>query len=586
MTFTEAAAQVLRLVGKPLHYKEITDVAIEKNLLSHVGKSPDVTMGARLAALVKKGDKENPLVRVRPGVFALREWDQAMIEKGLQDRTPALEKLAGQEVNFADIALERKSGSDHSSPSGAPGGEDEEPLAAPSEEERVRADLAAHGSELFASEEDDDLPIFGSASAAPAPQAAAAADDGDARRGGGRGRRRRGRGRGGEERGGDDLPAYTVSDAPAELSPEVAQEVEARALEREERTADERFDNEQPEPRPAPARDERFARDRSGGRDRSGDRGADRGDRGADRGDRGDRGADRGDRGADRGDRGADRGDRNVDRPGVERSTASLDEVVGKDLADAVESIVAGFDRNRGPVAVQTLVDAAARRGRYAGELSVGQGLMLGAARADNLRRGAEGRRPRFRISGNRLALTEWQMDPELLRIEREVTTLVDRYRDVSRRSLLRLLQDLPQRGLGELVLLLLEHCGFSELTSVRRQGAHGAEMHFSGKLKSASSEVRTAIVVRRDGREVGRERVTELRGSLHHYGPAHAGWIITTGQVLSGAREEANAPGAAPVAVLDGMGLAELCERYSVGVAKHQLSLPLPDFDVLEGLR
>src|SRR5664279_785010 len=96
MTFTEAAAQVLRLVGKPLHYKEITDVAIEKNLLSHVGKSPDVTMGARLAALVKKGDKENPLVRIKPGVFALREWDPATIEKGLADRTPALERLAAQ----------------------------------------------------------------------------------------------------------------------------------------------------------------------------------------------------------------------------------------------------------------------------------------------------------------------------------------------------------------------------------------------------------------------------------------------------------------------------------------------------------
>jgi hypothetical protein len=36
-----------------------------------------------------------------------------------------------------------------------------------------------------------------------------------------------------------------------------------------------------------------------------------------------------------------------------------LNEAVGKDLADAVESLVAGFDRNRGPVAVQTLVDAA-----------------------------------------------------------------------------------------------------------------------------------------------------------------------------------------------------------------------------------
>ena len=572
MTFTEAAAQVLRLVGKPLHYKEITDVAIEKNLLSHVGKSPDVTMGARLAALVKKGDKENPLVRVRPGVFALREWDQAMIEKGLQDRTPALEKLAGQEVNFADIALERKSGADNSSPSGAPREEEDEVLAAPSEEERVRADLAAHGSELFASEDDDDLPIFGAVATATAAAAAQPAGDDASGERRGRGRRRRGRGRG-EERGGDDLPAYTVSDAPAELPPEVAQEVEARA---QERTPDERFDNEQPaEPRPERSgRDERFARD-GRGRDRGADRGGER-DRAAER----DRGAER-ERGAERGaerDRGA--------APGVERSTASLDEAVGKDLADAVESIVAGFDRNRGPVAVQTLVDAAARRGRYAGELSVGQGLMLGAARADNLRRAADGRRPRFRISGNRLALTEWQMDPELLRIERELTTLVDRYKDVSRRSLLRLLQELPQRGLGELVLLLLEHCGFSELNSVRRQGAHGAEMHFSGKLKSASSEVRTAIIVRRDGREVGRERVTELRGALHHYGPAHAGWIITTGQVLSGAREEANAPGASPVAVLDGVGLAELCERYSIGVAKHHLSLPLPDFDVLEGLR
>ena len=51
MTFTDAAAEVLRLVGRPLHYKEITDIAIEKNLLSHVGKSPEVTMGARLAAI-------------------------------------------------------------------------------------------------------------------------------------------------------------------------------------------------------------------------------------------------------------------------------------------------------------------------------------------------------------------------------------------------------------------------------------------------------------------------------------------------------------------------------------------------------
>src|ERR1044072_542207 len=102
MTFTEAAAEALRLVGRPLHYKEITDLAIDKNILSHVGKSPEVTMGARLAALLKKSAKENPLVRVKPGVFALREWDPATIEKGLEDRTPALERLAAQHPGEPD----------------------------------------------------------------------------------------------------------------------------------------------------------------------------------------------------------------------------------------------------------------------------------------------------------------------------------------------------------------------------------------------------------------------------------------------------------------------------------------------------
>ena len=57
MTFTDAAAEVLRLIGRPLHYKEITDFAIERNLLSHVGKSPEVTMGARLAALMEMHDQ-------------------------------------------------------------------------------------------------------------------------------------------------------------------------------------------------------------------------------------------------------------------------------------------------------------------------------------------------------------------------------------------------------------------------------------------------------------------------------------------------------------------------------------------------
>src|SRR3954463_5025735 len=74
MTFTEAAAEVLRLAGKPLHFKDITNLAIEKNLLSHVGKTPDVTMGARLSLQIKK-EPDGEIVRVKPGIFGLKEWE-------------------------------------------------------------------------------------------------------------------------------------------------------------------------------------------------------------------------------------------------------------------------------------------------------------------------------------------------------------------------------------------------------------------------------------------------------------------------------------------------------------------------------
>ena len=80
MTFTEAAVEVLRSVGKPLHYKKITEIAIERNLLSHVGKTPETTMSSRLATMVKKDRGDAPITKVKPGVFALREFPEGAVE--------------------------------------------------------------------------------------------------------------------------------------------------------------------------------------------------------------------------------------------------------------------------------------------------------------------------------------------------------------------------------------------------------------------------------------------------------------------------------------------------------------------------
>ena len=256
------------------------------------------------------------------------------------------------------------------------------------------------------------------------------------------------------------------------------------------------------------------------------------------------------------------------------------------DLADALARLIAGSERN-GSVAVQRLAELAFRRDKLAAvDSQRAPSLVVAVLRLDNQRRTLEGRRPRFRISESRVSLVESQFDAELARHDSELASLLERYAESSRRSLLRKVQDLPHRAVGELVLLLLERAGMREIQVVRRPGTHGAELHLAGQMTVSGGLVPTAIVIRRDGREVGRERVTELRGALHHYASAAAGWIITTGQVLSGAREEASVTGAAPVSLTDGAALVQLCEAHGVGMARVSLQVPLPDLELLDLLR
>jgi hypothetical protein len=53
MTYYEAALQVLRSVQRPLTTREITDQAIERGLITPVGKTPHSTMGAELYLRVR-----------------------------------------------------------------------------------------------------------------------------------------------------------------------------------------------------------------------------------------------------------------------------------------------------------------------------------------------------------------------------------------------------------------------------------------------------------------------------------------------------------------------------------------------------
>ncbi len=528
MTFTEAAAHVLRLVGKPLHYKEITDVAIEKNLLSHVGKSPDVTMGARLAAIAQKDEKDCDLVRIKPGVFALRDWDDETVKKGLEDRTPALEKIRLAEANGVIVTppeTAARPAADDDDDEVLVGAEDttdeEDPVDVLEAERTARL---ADASDVFEAEEDDDDPIFGG-------EGEEAERPGD-REGGRRRRRRRRRGRGAADNGG--MPSYTVADAPADN----------RGAER--------------------------------GGERGGERGAERGgERGAERG--GERGAERSER-PERGDR-RDRHAERVDARPEDARPADEDDA-GGDLADAVARLLG---RRGGTIPTRQLAEMAQRQWRWPGDLQALQATLTAAARADVARSQAQGLRPRFRIVGGRIGATDAAMDQQLLDLEQQLLAVAERYREGSRRALLRRLQDLPTRAFAELVLVVLESQGLQSFRVSRRNGGQGADIGFSA---TGTGDVPTAVLIRRDGRDIGREQVTELRGSLHHYRGAVAACMVTTGQVLSGAREEAAAPGGAPTTLIDGASLARLCETHGVGVVETRLTLAVPDLEFFESIR
>ncbi|HQY64471.1 MAG: restriction endonuclease [Myxococcales bacterium] len=517
MTFTEAAAEVLRLAGKPLHYKEITELAVEKNLLSHVGKSPEVTMGARLAALLKKEDKTNPIIRVKPGVFALRDWNEKKKKNAPEPDVADDEGVEGSEVNALEVEAATRV-----QQAQLPFDDDDAPAMKVSGEDALRADLAASGADVFDDEEDDDQPIL-----APPPSSSdgvAAAEGGPD--GGRRRRRRRRRGRGARDEGG----------------------VEATGTERTEPG----FSVEGEDA--APARDPLAPAPRPQIRERHQIMAG-----------------------------GAPTG---IDAPAAAEPRESED-LSGRELADAAVMVLGGFDRNQGAIAQRTVAEALARRGRLAGDPQLAQSQLMASLRADNLRRQDQGQRPRFRFAqGFRVALTDWALSPELVRLEQEALAAVERYREAARRAMLRKLQELPGHAFVELALLALERSGMTNLRTIRRAGAPGGESHFAATHKNGADEIRTAIVVRRDGREIGRERVTDLRGALHHYGPAQAGWLVTTGQVLSGARDEAAAPNAAPVALFDGVALVRLLEESDVAVIRTKHVTAIPDLELLEMLR
>jgi restriction endonuclease Mrr len=588
MTFTEAAAEVLRQVGRPLHYKEITAYAIEKSLLSHVGKSPEVTMGARLAALFKKPGDENPMVRVRPGVFALKTWEESGQLKEMVAKTkPTARTVTAPEAVPEPVAPEVEAAPE---PEPEPA-KVEEPVEPPPESS-PRRPIRRRGRIVEAKPD----PVAGEPSQAVEPPSAPQPPPTEP-----------------AEAAPADEPAVPDSTPPPQdveedLDEEVSGEVLAQADQAPE-ADDETPDNEEVERSELAARasdvfEEEDDDDQPILQNQEADRDGSRRRRRRRRRPKGSESNGIAYSATPMGPGDGARADGAVAEPRpmpattsgphpvvLEVGSSSLDHVAmddfgGKDMADAIALALAAADRASGPVSLRQLAETAQRRGRLAGDLQQLQSQIAASVRADNLRRVAAGQRPRFRFVAGRVALTDWLLNSDLARLEQEAIASVERYREAARKAFVRKLQELPGHAFVELTLLVFERLGFRHVRAVRRAGIPGQESHFTAVHDTGAGQLQSALIIRRDGREIGRERVAELRGAFHHYGPASVGWLVTAGPVLSGAREEAAAPNAAAVVLYDGFGIARLCEQHDVAVVRATLPICIPDLDVLEALR
>jgi hypothetical protein len=622
MTFLEAALEILRHEGKPLHYKELTEHALGKKLLTFVGRTPEVTMQTQLTAAVKKAPG-NPFVRVKPGIFGLLRYPEVTAE----------ERAAYAKADAPASPANGKPSEDERAGRGRDGG------GAGRERER----------------------------------------DGGAGRDRGRGRRRRGRGgRGGEEetrprRGapaaeggaavvaasGEDTDADAEEPQLAGLSPEAraAALAETGVLEADgdEATGDEEDETSMED-------DESVAASDAGGAGGAGDEEVDGDDEGegddeelapgaeagaagegagagpggpgddALRGPGGEAGRRRrrrrrrGGRGGEGGTFGegprpasseaegmsaarpegtayADAGG-GPSSPGVapESGAPSSDEGQGGGSAggsgegqgprrimtpvDAALEILRGQAPGRG-VHVRQIADGATRRRLVHGEPNEAWRVMRTALAAEPRERLRAGMRPRVRSAGAGLyALARRPPDAELERAEQVFGEARRALRERTAAALERRIAELPAPAFEALARVLLQREGFGPATFVKRVDGTIYVEALRGRGARSS---RCLVAFKFGPGSAGRRALGELREGIRARGQDE-GLLMLAGRVAddgiaewkkasdgSGRPDSKPTP---PIEIADGAAMAETCIRHGIGIINTMVSVDFVDAD------
>jgi len=614
MTFLEAALEILRHEGKPLHYKELTERALGKKLLTFVGRTPEVTMQTQLTAAVKKAPG-NPFVRVKPGIFGLLRYPEvtaaeraayaksdapASAANGSADEARGRGREGGREGREGAGGREGGGGRDgrrgRRRRGGRGRGDDETALPARRGAPAASAASAGGAAAVAVGAEDNDSdadePML--AGLSPEARAAALAETGVLE--------------GDDETTGDEEDGTSMEDDEISAAGDVGDDVEGD---------DEGDEEEGPAPgegasagaEGAPAAgaggDEargpggdlagrrRRRRRRRGGRGGEGAGAFGEGSRPAMAGSEGmsarpaeaarysepsvsaDAGAAaaepggpaaQGTQGAQGTEDGQGAGGRSGEDQGPRRIMTPV---------DAALEILRGQAPGRG-VHVRQIADGATRRRLVHGEPNEAWRVMRTALAAEPRERLRAGLRPRVRSAGAGLyALARRPPDAELERAEQVFGEARRALRERTVAALERRIAELPAPAFEALARVLLQREGFGPATFVKRvEGTIYVEA-LRGRGPRSS---RCLVGFKFGGGSGGRRAIGELRAGIRAR-RQDEGLLMLAGRLAEDAVGEWKQPGE-PIEIADGPAMAETCIRHGVGVVNTMVSVDFVDAD------
>lgn len=235
---------------------------------------------------------------------------------------------------------------------------------------------------------------------------------------------------------------------------------------------------------------------------------------------------------------------------------------------DAAERVLQ-LDADRQPMALADIVEIAIERGYVKTRGKTPAATLSAQIGTENRRRMERGELPRFtKPRHGHYGLTIWHGEG--------IVQAVSQHRQEMAEKLKERLRRLHPDEFEVFVARLLDAIGVEEAEPVGQPGDKGIDVR--GVLVVAGV-IRRPIAVqakRWTTSAVGRPSVQQLRGGL---GSHDIGLLVTVGTFSSGAISEARRGDAAPVALLDGDGIADLMLKHEIGVE----STPLEVFELVD---